>query len=174
MVSSLDGYIAKKDNSVSWFETTSNYEQGIADPAVPEFQTADCYIMGSVTYEHAVELAKQYWWPYGDVPTIVLTKRNLPQYKPNIEWFSGDLHQLVNERIKPRFNNAWVVGGSLLAKDFICQNLADEIRQAILPIILGGGTPFYDEIGLERTLSLKEARATRNGLVELCYKINKP
>ena len=26
MVSSLDGYIAKKDNSVSWFETSDNYD----------------------------------------------------------------------------------------------------------------------------------------------------
>jgi hypothetical protein len=29
MVSSLDGYIAKKDNSVSWFETSDNYEDRV-------------------------------------------------------------------------------------------------------------------------------------------------
>ena len=29
MVSSLDGFIAKKDNSVSWFETADHYESGI-------------------------------------------------------------------------------------------------------------------------------------------------
>ena len=29
MVSSLDGIIAKKDNSVSWFETSDNYEKGV-------------------------------------------------------------------------------------------------------------------------------------------------
>ena len=28
MVASLDGMIAKKDNSVSWFETTDSYEKG--------------------------------------------------------------------------------------------------------------------------------------------------
>ena len=28
MVSSLDGIIAKKDNSVSWFETSDYYEKG--------------------------------------------------------------------------------------------------------------------------------------------------
>ena len=34
MVSSLDGIIAKKDNSVSWFENSDNYDKGIdgADP----------------------------------------------------------------------------------------------------------------------------------------------
>jgi hypothetical protein len=30
MVSSLDGFITKKDNSVSWFETCDNYEKGIS------------------------------------------------------------------------------------------------------------------------------------------------
>lgn len=29
MVSSLDGMIAKKDNGVSWFETSDHYEKGI-------------------------------------------------------------------------------------------------------------------------------------------------
>ena len=37
MVSSLDGIIAKKDNSVSWFESTDNYEHGIAEGNAEEF-----------------------------------------------------------------------------------------------------------------------------------------
>ena len=30
MVASLDGFIAKKDNSVAWFETPDYYEKGVA------------------------------------------------------------------------------------------------------------------------------------------------
>jgi len=37
MVSSLDGFIAKKDNSVSWFETTSTYEKGVSLQNPEEF-----------------------------------------------------------------------------------------------------------------------------------------
>jgi dihydrofolate reductase len=76
MVSSLDGYIAKKDNSVSWFQTNDNYEQGVnvTEQQAAEFlKTIDCYVMGSHTYELALQLSKAYGWPYGDVPTIVLT-----------------------------------------------------------------------------------------------------
>jgi hypothetical protein len=29
MVASLDGIIAKNDNSVSWFETADSYEKGV-------------------------------------------------------------------------------------------------------------------------------------------------
>src|ERR1700709_2089275 len=88
MVSSLDGYIAKKDNSVSWFETADKYEKGVdvTKQDVEEFlKTIDCYEMGSRTYELALELSKSYGWPYGDVPTIVLTHRNLPVDRQNIE-----------------------------------------------------------------------------------------
>jgi dihydrofolate reductase len=176
MVSSLDGYIAKKDNSVSWFETADVYEKGIllSEQEQQNFlKSINCYVMGSRTYEHALELSKLYGWAYGDVPTIVLTHRRLPVERQNIELYSGDLLTLVNERLKPNYNNAWLVGGANLTKDFIRLKLADEIRQTILPIILGDGVPFFDQIQQEQPLHLKEVTAYKNGTVELCYEIKK-
>src|SRR6476469_9673650 len=93
MVSSLDGMIAKKDNSVSWFETTDHYEKGVevSEEDANEFlKTIDCYVMGSKTYEHAIELSKLYGWAYGDVPTFVLTHRTLRDERKNVEFYSGD------------------------------------------------------------------------------------
>ena len=174
MVSSLDGMIAKKDNSVSWFETSDYYEKGIAEQNTEEFlKTIDCYIMGAGTYEHALELSKSYGWVYGDTPTIVLSHRNLPIDRPNIEIYSGDLDKLVNERLKPNYKNVWLVGGAMLAKDFIRLKLADEIRLSIIPIILGDGIPFFDHIGREQPLHLKNITAYKNGMVELWYEIRK-
>jgi len=176
MVSSVDGYIAKKDNSVSWFETSDNYEQGVSvtEEDVKEFlKTIDCYIMGARTYEHALELSKSYGWAYGDVPTIVLTHRKLPVDRPNIKIYSGDLHKFVNEQLKPNYQNVWLVGGAKLAKDFIRLNLADEIRQSILPVILGEGIPFFDQIEQEQALHLKSVTAHKSGMVELCYEVRK-
>ena len=174
MVSSLDGYIARKDNSVSWFETSDSYEHGVSEPDATEFlKTIDCYVMGSRTYEHALELSKSYGWVYGSVPTVVLTHRKLTIDRPNIEIYSGDLDQLVNERLKPNYRNVWLVGGAELARDFIRLNLADEIRQSILPIILGDGTFFFDQIGQEKALHLKNVTAYKSGVVELWYEIRK-
>src|ERR1700754_5171910 len=113
MVSSLDGFIAKKDNTVSWFETSDHYEKGIGitdQNAAAFLKTIDCYVMGSHTYEHALELSRSYGWAYGDTPTIVVTHRNLPNEKQNIQFYSGDLNQLVDERLKPNYKNVWVVG----------------------------------------------------------------
>ncbi|HET9746316.1 MAG TPA: dihydrofolate reductase family protein [Chitinophagaceae bacterium] len=174
MVSSLDGYIAKTDNSVSWFETSDNYEKGVSGQDPEEFlKTIDCYVMGSRTYEHALELSKSHGWAYGDTPTIVVTNRKLPIERQNIQFYSGDLNKLVNERLKPHYRNVWVVGGAKLTNDFIHLSLADEIRQSILPIMLGEGTRFFDEAGQEQALHLKNVTAYKNGMVELCYEIKK-
>ena len=176
MVSSLDGLIAKRDNSISWFDTTDHYEKGVEPTKqdIEEFlKKIDCYVMGARTYEHALELSKSYGWAYGDVPTIVITHRNLPIERQNIELYSGDLDKLVNERLKTNFKNVWLVGGAMLAKDFIRLKLADEIRLSVLPVILGDGLPFFDQVGQEQPLHLKDVTAYKSGMVELWYEIRK-
>ncbi|HET6767900.1 MAG TPA: dihydrofolate reductase family protein [Chitinophagaceae bacterium] len=174
MVSSVDGIIAKKDNSVSWFETSDYYDKGVPGQDPEEFlKTIDCYVMGSRTYEHALELSKSYGWAYGDVPTFVVTHRNLQTDRKNIEFYSGDLNKLVNERLKPYHKNVWLVGGAILVKDFLRLKLADEIRLSILPVILGDGTLFFDHVGQEDLLHLKDVTAYKSGMVELWYEIKK-
>jgi dihydrofolate reductase len=174
MVSSLDGIIAKKNNSVSWFETSDNYDKGTVGQNPEEFlKTIDCYVMGSHTYEHALELSKSYDWVYGDIPTIVVTHRDLPVDRANIETYSGDLTKLVNERLKPNYKNVWLAGGAMLAKDFIRLKLADEIRLSVLPVILGDGILLLDNLGQEQALHLKNVTAYKNGMVELWYEIRK-
>lgn len=174
MVSSLDGFVAKKDNSVSWFETTDYYEKGVelTEQATQEFlKTIDCYVMGSRTYEHALELSKSYGWSYGDVPTIVVTQRNLPIDRPTVETYSDDLHNLVNQRLKPNYKTVWVVGGPALATAFIRLKLVDELRLSILPITLGDGIRFFEQMPQEQPLHLKDVTAYKSGMVELRYEL---
>lgn len=118
MVSSLDGFITKKDGGVSWLTSSDHYAKGIAlseEDIAAFIKTIDCYVMGSKTYEHALELG----WPYGEVPVIVLTFRHLPADRQNVEFYSGVLNELVNDRLKPIYRNIWMVGGAMIAKDFI-------------------------------------------------------
>jgi dihydrofolate reductase len=174
MVSSLDGIIAKNDNSVSWFETSDFYEKGVEEEDPGKFlKTINCFVMGYRTYEHALELSHAYGWPYGDVPTIVVTHRKPHIERKNIEIYSGDLKKLVSEQLKPNYKNVWVVGGAMLIKDFIRLKLADEIRLSVLPIILGEGKLFFDHIGQEQALHLRNVTAYKSGMVELSYEIKK-
>ncbi|MEZ5308572.1 MAG: dihydrofolate reductase family protein [Pyrinomonadaceae bacterium] len=176
MASSLDGMIAKPDNSVGWFETKDEYEDGIElskEDSTAFLKTIDCYVMGSKTYELALDLSREYGWGYGDTPTKVLTSRNLPVERPGVELYSGDLDTFVSEVLRPNYRNVWVAGGSMVAKEFLRAGLADEIRLSVLPIILGGGKPFFEEIGREIPLHLKDVKAYKTGIVEMVYEILK-
>ena len=57
MAASLDGFIARRDGSVDWLETSDTFEGGatMSPEFVAEFlKTIDCYVMGSRTYETAL------------------------------------------------------------------------------------------------------------------------
>jgi dihydrofolate reductase len=174
MVASLDGFIATKDQSISWLQTTDTYDKGVDEGNTEEFlKTIDCYVMGSRTYEHAVELAGTHGWAYGDKPTVVLTRRKLVPFQDSVEFFAGDLHELVERLRSASYRSVWVVGGAALVRDFLRHRLADDIRLPIVPILLGGGTPFFDEVGVEQALHLKDVTAYRSGMVELWYEIKR-
>ena len=112
-VSNLDGSIAKKDNSVSWLESPADaYEPGVSEDSAGEGIKIDCFVLGSRTYEHALQLG----WPYGDTPTVVTTSRELPSTRKSVEFYSGDLKRLVEEILAPRYENIWLVGGAMLCQ----------------------------------------------------------
>jgi dihydrofolate reductase len=135
MVASLDGFIARPDGSVEWLETPDTFECGAT--MTPEFvaeflKTIDCYVMGSRTYETALRFeAKGLGWSYGDKPTFVLTSRELPKTRKTVEFYSGDLTRLVEERLKPAFRSIWFVGGGAVSGECLRLGLADEIRYSI-------------------------------------------
>jgi dihydrofolate reductase len=177
MVASLDGFIARKDGSVDWLETSDEFANGeTMDPAFVEafLKTIDCYVMGSRTYETALGFeAKGSGWAYGDKPTWVLTRRELMRTRDTVEFHSGDLVQLVNERLRPTFRNIWFVGGGMVSAECLRLGLADEVRYSILPILIGDGIPFFGQLDGDIALHLAEVKAYKSGMVGLCYEVRK-
>jgi dihydrofolate reductase len=121
---------------VDWLEITDTFEHGgSVDPELmKEFlSTIGCYVMGSRTYETALSFeAKGFGWVYGDKPTVVLTTRSLPNTRSSVEFYSGDLTELVNERLRPRFRNIWFVGGGSVSGACLRLGLADELGYHLL------------------------------------------
>jgi dihydrofolate reductase len=177
MVASLDGFIARKDGSVDWLETPDTFEGG--DTMSPEFvkaflETIDCYVMGSRTYVTALEFeARGMGWAYGDKPTFVLTSRGLPKTRKTVEFYSGDLSILVDERLKRSFRSIWVVGGGVVAGECLRLGLADEIRYSIVPVLIGDGIPFFKGLDRDVAQHLLEAKAYESGMVALRYEVHK-
>jgi dihydrofolate reductase len=175
MVASLDGFIARKDGSVDWLETSDHFDGGrkMTPEFVAEFlKTIDCYVMGSRTYETALAFeAKGFGWSYGNKPTFVLTSRELPKTRDSVEFYSGELAPLVNERLKPKFQSIWFVGGGGLSGTCLRLGLADEVRYSIVPVLIGDGISFFDRLDKDVALHLVEVTPYESGMVALRYDV---
>ena len=175
MAASLDGFIARRDGSVEWLDTSDEFVGGdtMAPGSVEAFlKTIDCYVMGSRTYETALNFeAKGFGWSYGDKPTFVLTRRELPRTRDTVEFYSGDLAKFVNVRLRPTFHNIWFVGGGVVSGECLRLGLADEVRYSILPILIGDGIPFFEKLDRDVALHLAEVKAYKSGTVALRYEV---
>ena len=175
MAASLDGFIARRDGSIDWLDTSDVFEGGetLSPSFVEAFLAAiDCYVMGSRTYETALGFeAKGLGWSYGDKPTFVLTRRELPRTRETVEFYSGDLAELVNARLRPAFRSIWIVGGGVVAGECLRLGLADEVCYSILPILIGDGIRFAENLDQDVALHLVEVKAYASGMVELRYEV---
>ena len=177
MAASLDGFIARRDGRVDWLEISDTFEGGeTMTPEVVEafLKTIDCYVMGSRTYETALDFeTKGFGWSYGDKPTFVLTHRQLRKARSTVEFYSGDLRRLVEERLRPHFHSIWFVGGGDISASCLRLGLADEVRYSILPIVIGDGLSFFQGLDRDVALHLLEAKAYKSGTVALRYEVRK-
>jgi dihydrofolate reductase len=177
MAASLDGFIARKDGRVDWLETADEYVGGdTMDPAfVAAFlKTIDCYVMGSRTYETALRFEAQgFGWAYGDKPTFVLTTRELPRTRDNVEFHSGDLARFVNERLRPKYRKIWIAGGGAVSAECLRLGLADQLYYSILPVLIGDGIPFFEKLDKDVALHLAAIKAYKSGMVELRYEVRR-
>ena len=178
MAASLDGFVARRDGSVDWLETNDEFEGGesLSPEYIEEFLAGiDCYVMGSRTYETALGFeAKGFGWSYGDKHTVVLTSRELPKHRDTVEFYSGDLTTLINERLRSTFKNIWVAGGAVVAGECLRLGLADEVRYSILPVLIGEGIPFFVGLDKDVPLHLMELRAYKSGMIEMRHEVRRP
>jgi len=177
MAASLDGFIARKDGRVDWMETADEFVGGAT--MEPEFVQAflkaiDCYVMGSRTYETALNFeAKGFGWAYGDKPVYVLTRRVLPRTRDSVDFYAGDLAQFVNGSLRPKYRRIWFVGGGVVAGECLRLGLADEVRYSILPVLIGEGISFFEKLDRDVALHLAEVKGYKSGMVALCYEVKR-
>ena len=89
--------------------------------------------------------------------------------RKNVEFYSGDLKTLVDEKLAPRYRNIWLVGGAMLCQRFLELGLVDEIKLTVAPVLLGEGLRLFGGSPMEERWSLKNVVAYKNGFVELSY-----
>jgi dihydrofolate reductase len=158
--SSVDGFIADPDGSLSWLLSRDVDAEGPMSYA-RFIQSVGALVMGSTTYrwvlENVVHAAGGQPWPY-EAPCWVFTHHELPVVQGDIRFAQGsvsDLHQEMVAAADGR--NVWVVGGGDLAGQFADAGLLDELWVQYAPVSLGSGAPL-----LPRRLELRLEEVARN------------
>jgi len=157
--SSVDGFIADRDGSLSWLLSR---DVDVAGPMGYEaFIEAEvgAIAMGSTTYEWilANDEGAAERWPY-DAPTWVFSSRRLPAARGDVRFVSGPVGPVHRELVAaagPR--SVWLVGGGELAGQFVDAGLLDELWVQYAPVSLGAGAPL-----LPRRLELELKDVVRN------------
>ncbi len=167
IATSLDGYIAGKNNEIDWLEIIPNPEK-IDMGYQAHLDNTDAIVMGRNTMELVANMDIE--WPYSK-PVFVLTKslKELPdKVRDKAFLIEGDIQSINEELSKKGYQNLYIDGG-LTIQSFLKEDLIDEIIITTIPILLGGGIPLFGV--MESTLEFRCTNSERfaNGICQNRY-----
>ncbi|MDG3086519.1 dihydrofolate reductase family protein [Vibrio hannami] len=177
IATSVDGFIAKTDNSLDWLHSAGKPEIEVDTGWNSYMKDVDCLIMGRSTMEviSAMNLVPEQW-PYGPRKIVVLsnTLKEAPQnMKDKVEMYSGDLHALLIKLENEGFKHAYIDGGRTI-QTFLDLKLIDEMTITLAPILLGEGIPLFGKTNKDIKLEQAESTAFANDFVQVKYSVSYP
>jgi dihydrofolate reductase len=168
VASTLDGFIADEHDDLAWLlqfgmdDFSEHYERFIAE--------VGALVLGATTYEWVLREGGE--WPYGDLPTWVLTHRDLPVPDgADIRFASGEVGAIADAAVAAAGRkNVWLIGGGPVAAQFLEAGRLDELLVTYMPVALGRGRPLLPVGAVTRPMRL--VGVTRLGdAVEHVYRI---
>jgi dihydrofolate reductase len=180
MSMSLDGFIADPGGEIDW---------SVPDDELFRFHTDQVrelggHLLGRRLYETMV-----YWETAEENPSISEDEREfariwkeLPKvaFSRTLETVVGNI-RLVRDgtaeevaRLKEEPGKDLAVGGAGLAAGLMELGLIDEFRPFVIPVVLGGGTPFFPALDEKVELELVDTRKFGGGVVYLRYRRKGP
>ncbi len=164
VASSVDGFIAGPGDAMDWLPEFDGDATGFHE----FFVGVGAIAMGRRTYEWIGEHTTS--WPYGDVPSYVLSTSLAPGRAEHVTVTPGPVLDLA-ATLRDGEGTAWLVGGGELFAAFAAAGLVDRWIVTVIPVMLGGGVPLLPTGGeAYQRLELVETRALPGGLVQLHYR----
>ena len=140
-----------------------------------ETMASDALLLGRVTYEGFADA-----WPSRNDEAGFADKFNsMPKYVvsstlENPEWtnstvLKGDVVEEVKQ-LREKHDGDIVVHGSVqLAQTLIDNDLVDELRLMVFPVVLGAGKRLFGETGEKKPLRLTDSKTVGEGVAILVY-----
>lgn len=164
--SSIDGFIADPDNSLSWLLSRDIDQDG--PMAYPSFRAGvGAMAMGATTYQWVLD-NEDGPWPY-TIPCWVFTHGEFPRPDGDVRFVSGEVAPVHAQMAAAAGDlNLWLVGGGDLVGQFHDAGLLDEVWVQYAPLTLGAGAPLLPrriELALEELAQNREFACARYRVV---------
>jgi dihydrofolate reductase len=158
---SLDGYIARPDGSVDFLFMPKDYSMG------PFFATIDTAIMGRKTYEDALKMGGGFGG--SKMKSYVFSHSQPPGERGGVTFINESPKSFVEQLRKRPGKNIWLMGGGELARDFLKDDVVDELYMGIVPVLICEGLPHFPSGFPQREFNLLENKTFSKGLIALKY-----
>jgi dihydrofolate reductase len=166
----LDGFF---EGTKSWDIDFHNLVWGdeLEQFSIDQLKLADSLVFGRVTYEGMAS----YWMSgTGTIADFMnsIPKQVFSRTLKSAEWNNSRVVPDAREmgRIKSQAGgNIMVFGSGNLSAALADQNLFDEYRLCVVPVVLGEGNPLFKPSSQQRPMKLLSSRTLRTGAVILHY-----
>jgi dihydrofolate reductase len=172
---SLDGFFEGPNQDIGWHQVDEEFN-AFAEQQLAE---TDLILFGRVTY-----LGMASFWPtplaLETDPVIAgmmnrISKVVISRTLDKAEWnntrlINGHVPEEVTKLKQQPGKEIAVFGSANLAASLMSMGLIDEFRIIINPVVLGKGTPLFQNVAAPGRLTLLRTRTFGNGNVLLCYR----
>jgi dihydrofolate reductase len=158
---SLDGYIAGPNGEYDWI---------IDDPEIDmeaDFKRFDTALVGRKTFDTMVSEDRT------EIPgmEVIVFSRTLRQSDfPQVTIVAEKQRETV-EALRKKPGKEILVWGAKLFHSLLEDGLVDALDIGVIPVLLGGGTPFLPPPAARKRLELTEQKVYKSGIVGLQYAV---
>lgn len=164
IATSLDGYIASPDDNLDFLSVV---EQEGEDYGYAQFiESVDTVIVGRKTYDKVLSMGFDF--PHSDKESYIITRTPKPA-TGKIEFYTGDLKNLILKLKKQEGKNIFVDGGAEVVNLLLKDNLIDEFCISIIPVLLGDGIRLFQDNRPGLNLKFVRSESFKSGLVQVWY-----
>ena len=138
-----------------------------------ETMNSEALLLGRVTYEGFADS-----WPsregefadkFNNMPKYVVSSTLSDPEWTNTTVLNGDLVEAVTTLREADGGDIVVHGSATLAQGLIENDLVDELRLMVFPVVLGGGKGLFDDAGAKKPMRLADSKVVGDGVAILTY-----
>ena len=163
---SLDGFIATKDDDISWLSAMEKEGEDYGYAAFT--QNIDTYIVGNQTYKTVLKLTGGHF-PQADQYDCYVITRQERAHENGVTYYNGALKDLIQQIRKEPWKDIYCDGGGQIVQLLMEEDLIDEYIVSVIPIVLGDGKRLFRGNTPRMDLKAMPPKYYDTGLIQIRY-----